>query len=194
MSELWPEIRSRFEEAFTMAKGVESIEPTAMVLATASADGRPSSRTVLLKSFGDDGFVFYTNLHSRKARQLAENPCASLTFFWKPLMQQVQTEGGVERVTDAEADAYWHTRARESQIGAWASDQSAALSSREELVERVRRAEERFPDVVPRPPHWSGFRLRPDRIEFWTSGTHRLHDRILYERGEQGWTMRRIFP
>jgi pyridoxamine 5'-phosphate oxidase len=194
MSDLWSEIRTRFEESYARARARETVESTAMLLATAGADGRPSSRTVLLKSFDKRGFVFYTNRRSRKARHLAENPHAALTFFWPSIMEQVHVEGRVEPVTDGEADAYWRTRPRESQIGAWASDQSAELSSREELLERVRAASERFSGDVPRPPHWSGYRLTPDRIEFWVSREHRLHDRFLYERGEGGWTMHRLFP
>lgn len=194
MNDRWKEIRERFEQSFARANAEETVEPNAMILSTVDEDGRPSSRAVLLKSFDDRGFVFYTNLRSRKAAHLAKNPHASLTFFWKPLMEQVHAEGDAEPVGDEEADEYWQTRPRESQIGAWASDQSATLASREELEDRVKRVERRFPDAVPRPPHWSGFLLRPDRIEFWTSRPHRLHDRLLYERGVNGWTARRLFP
>lgn len=171
------------------------VEPAAFTLATADADGRPSSRTMLLKSFDADGFVFYTNLRGRKAGQLAANPWAAMTFFWQSQFEQIQTEGPVERVPDEEADAYWVTRPRESQIGAWASEQSAFLSSREELERRVREVQRRYEGQdVPRPPHWSGFRLRPVRLELWAARDYRLHDRECWtvERGE--WVAGRLFP
>jgi pyridoxamine 5'-phosphate oxidase len=170
-------------------------EPSAVCLATADAAGRPSARTVLLKGWDADGFVFYTNLGSRKARQLAENPRAALSFWWPPLLEQAHVEGGVERVTDTEADAYWATRPRESRVGAWASRQSETLSGRDELERRFAEAEARFAGAdVPRPEFWSGYRLLPERIELWTSRPHRLHDRELWELGPDGWSSRRLFP
>jgi pyridoxamine 5'-phosphate oxidase len=170
-------------------------EPMAFTLATAGADGRPSSRTMLLKGFDAEGFVFYTNLQGRKARQLAENPWAAVTLFWQSQLKQVQAEGSVERVPDADADAYWATRTRESRIGAWASEQSQVLPSREELERRVREVERRYEGRdVPRPPHWSGFRLRPVRLELWTSREHRLHDRECWIVENGAWESRRLFP
>lgn len=152
-----------------------------MTLATADREGRPSARTVLLKQVNEDGFVFYTNTHSRKGRQLGENPHAALCLFWQPLMQQVLVEGGVCFVDPAQADAYWATRTRLSQLGAWASDQSQPLASRECLEQRLRELEVRFADQpVPRPPHWTGYRLIPELIEFWCARSGRLHDRYRY--------------
>ena len=170
-------------------------EPTAMMLATATAEGRPSMRVVLLKEFDARGFVFYTNLKSQKARELEANPRAALLFHWQPLEWQVRVEGPVERVTDAEADAYFATRERESQIGAWASAQSAPLESDDVLDARVRDAEGRYAGRdVPRPQFWSGVRVVPLRIEFWHNRPHRLHERRLFERAGDRWTMRRLFP
>jgi pyridoxamine 5'-phosphate oxidase len=169
-------------------------EPDAMVLSTVDADGRPSGRYVLLKAVDDRGFVFYTNLDSRKAQALAVHPYAALTLYWPP-ETQVRIEGRVERATDDEADAYFATRPREYQVGAWASTQSAPLPSRDALVERVRAAAARFEgDVVERPPFWGGYRLVPERIEFWTRDRHRLHDRVLFERRNGGWARSLLFP
>jgi pyridoxamine 5'-phosphate oxidase len=185
-----------FRAVYSSAQRSDIADPTAMTLATADSRGRPSSRTVLLKEVDARGFVFYTNLESRKARQLIENPWASLTFFWAPIERQVQVEGHVERVDDGEADAYWATRPRESQIGAWASRQSRPLTSRNELEAAVARldAKHRGADV-PRPPFWSGFRVVPERIEFWRGMPHRLHDRVLFVRDEHGaWSKTLLFP
>jgi pyridoxamine 5'-phosphate oxidase len=184
--------RQRFDEV--LAAGLP--EPTAMVLATADAHGKPSARVVLLKAFDARGFVFYTNLESRKGHDLHENPQAALCFFWQPLGYQVRVEGRVELVTVTEADEYFSSRARGSQIGAWASLQSRHLESRQELLARVAEYEKRFEGApVPRPEHWSGFRLIPDRIEFWTAGEFRLHDRLIFASdGNGGWTEERIFP
>ena len=166
-----------------------------MTLATVGADGRPSARVVLLKSVGADGFVFYTNLRSRKGRELAENRHAALCFHWQVLEEQVRVEGIVSQVPDAEADAYFATRPRISQLGAWASDQSSPLDEFETLHARLREAEQRFEGVeVPRPPHWSGFRLAPDRIEFWKSRPFRLHERERYEWDRNAWRVVRLFP
>ena len=172
----------------------ESSEPDAMVLSTVDPDGRPSGRYVLLKGVDEGGFVFYTNLESRKAMALAANARAALTFYWPP-QTQVRIEGLVERVTDAEADAYFATRVRASQIGAWASLQSAPLTSRTELSERIRDIEARFAGtVVPRPPFWSGYRVVPSSIEFWTRDVARLHERVLFQRINGAWTRSLLFP
>ena len=169
-------------------------EPDAMVLATVDPDGRPSARYVLLKGVDARGFVFYTNLESRKARALAEHPHAALTFYWPP-QTQVRIEGAVERVSDAEADAYFATRPRGSQIGAWASRQSEPLASRAVLDEQIQAIETRFAGtVVTRPPFWSGYRVVPSFIEFWTRDVSRLHERIVFERAGSEWTRSLLFP
>ena len=173
-------------------------EPTAMTVATADARGRPSARMLLLKGFDEQGFVFYTNLESRKAREMAENPHAALCFFWQPLERQVRIEGAVERVTDAEADAYYRSRPRGSRIGAWASRQSAPLPSYEALMARVQDYEAQFTDnSIPRPPFWSGFRLVPERVEFWQGRPSRLHERERFERDPADprcWRVQYLYP
>ena len=170
-------------------------EPDATVLSTVDANGRPSGRYVLLKGFDRRGFVFYTNLNSRKGRALASDPHASLCFYWAPIEKQVRIEGDVELVLDTEADAYFATRPRESQLGAWASDQSAPLDARASLEQRVAELRKRFDSgLVPRPPFWSGFRLRPDSIEFWTRDPVRLHVRERYERSGEQWTRTLLNP
>ena len=189
------QVVTKLEELLARVHETDLEEPTAVVLATASAEGRPSSRTVLLKGLGPDGFVFYTNLRSRKGEQLQENPWASLTFYWPPLARQVQAEGPVEQVPDAEADEYWVTRSRDSRIGAWASRQSEALPGRGELLKRVAAVAARHPvGAIPRPDFWSGFRLRPERVEFWTSKVHRLHERVLWVVEDGEWVKRNLFP
>lgn len=156
-------------------------EPTAMSLATATPDGLPSCRIVLLKQCDHRGFVFYTNMNSHKSMELKENPQAALCFFWQPLGKQIRVEGVAEQVVDAEADDYFAARPHGSQIGAWASLQSQPLSKRDELVERVKAMEIKYAgEKVPRPPHWSGWRVKPRRVEFWSEGTSRLHDRVVY--------------
>jgi pyridoxamine 5'-phosphate oxidase len=183
-----------FRTLYDQAMG-SCVEPDAMVLSTVDPNGRPSSRYVLLKAVDSRGFVFYTNLTSRKASALAARPYATLCFYWAGLDKQVRVEGGVERVTDAEADAYFATRPRASQIGAWASDQSSTLESRAELDLRVEEAEARFGDgPVPRPPFWSGFRVIPDAIEFWTRDPSRLHEREHFERDGDRWVRRLLYP
>lgn len=185
-----------FDEVFRQAADAGIPEPNAMALATATPDARPSIRMVLLKGFDESGFVFYTNLESRKARELRANPYAALCFHWKEIGKQIRIEGRAEQVSDSEADEYFASRPRGSQLGAWSSLQSAPLSSREELLERVRQIEERFSgSEVPRPSFWSGFRLVPDRIEFWTNGEFRLHDRLLFERDTNGgWRTMKLYP
>jgi pyridoxamine 5'-phosphate oxidase len=183
-----------FSELFERA-GRECAEPNAMVLSTVDADGRPSARYVLLKGIDARGFVFYTNLESRKARALAANPYAALTFYWPPLDKQVRVEGDVECVSDADADAYFATRPRDSQIGAWASTQSATLASPASLDERVRNFRDRFDGApVPRPAFWSGYRVVARSIEFWTRDPARLHERVHFERRDGGWVRSLLFP
>jgi pyridoxamine 5'-phosphate oxidase len=192
---LYGEALARFDEIYARAAASGLRDHTAVTLATADRAGRPSARTVLLKGFDERGFVFYTNECSRKGRHLAENPRAALLFFWQTLFEQVHVEGPVAVVPTPEADAYWATRSRESQLGAWASHQSETLTGRAELESRLAAMAERFArEAVPRPPHWRGYRVTPERIEFWQSREHRLHDRQCYERGAGGWTMRLLNP
>ncbi len=169
--------------------------PEALSLSTATPEGRPSSRMVLLKSYDPHGFVFFTNYGSRKSRELEANPYAALLFHWAVLQRQVRIEGPVEKVSSQESYAYFRIRPRGSRIGAWASRQSAPLSSRAELQQRVRRFEEKFKgQEIPLPPFWGGFRVIPERIEFWQGRTHRLHDRLRFERDGDGWRSVRLYP
>ena len=167
-----------------------------MALATATPDGRPSVRIVLLKGIDDDGIRFYTNYDSRKGRELAANPRAAATLYWQPLQRAVRLEGPVERLTGEESDAYFATRSRGSQLGAWASPQSQEVSSRAELDEMYRGIEQRFAasDDVPLPPQWGGFRVRPDLVEFWQGRVGRMHDRLVYRRAGEGWVTSRLAP
>jgi len=184
-----------FDAWFADARASEINDAEAMALATADAAGNPSVRMVLLKGHGPDGFVFYTNEQSAKGTQLAENPRAALLFHWKTLRRQIRIQGTVERVSDAEADAYFASRSPDSQLGAWASDQSRPLASRETFERRFEKAERRFEGSdVPRPPHWGGYRVVPQRIEFWSDRPHRLHERRLFERTDEGWTEGLLYP
>jgi pyridoxamine 5'-phosphate oxidase len=186
-------------EAYTSwlaeAAASEPHDATAMTLATVGEDGMPSARMVLLKGVDAHGFVFYTNLESRKGRQLLAHPKAALVFYWKSVNRQIRIEGGIERVTDAEADAYFASRPRDSRIGAWASAQSRPLTGRFELEKKVAEYALKYAiGEVPRPPHWSGFRLKPRQIEFWQHGAFRLHDRLVYYHDGDSWRTERLYP
>jgi pyridoxamine 5'-phosphate oxidase len=186
-----------FDAWFKEASGAEPNDPNAMTLATADAQGRPSARMVLLKGVDDRGFVFYSNMESRKGEQLTANANAAILFHWKSLRRQVRVEGPVEQVSDAEADAYFATRPRGSQIGAWASDQSRPLTGRFDLEKRVAQFTAKFGlGTVPRPAHWTGCRVLPRRIEFWQDRPFRLHDRLLFHRSgeDRPWATERLFP
>jgi pyridoxamine 5'-phosphate oxidase len=184
-----------FDSWFAEARESEPAEPNAMALATATADGKPSVRMVLMKAHGPDGFTFYTHDRSRKGAEIAANPVAALLFHWKSLGRQVRIEGAVERVDAAEADAYFATRSRDSQLGAWASDQSQPLPERAAFEARFRDAQEKFAGMaVPRPRDWSGFRVVPEVFEFWTAREHRLHERRLFTRNADGWSEGLLYP
>lgn len=176
------------------AEAGELNDPNALALATATANGAPSVRMVLLKGLDDRGFAFYTNAESRKGLELAENPRAAMCFHWKSLRRQVRVEGLVSELPDTDADAYFHSRSRGSQLGAVASRQSRPLASRQALEARVQAVEERYPDVVSRPDFWRGYVLWPERIEFWVNGAERLHDRFLFSRTDTGWMKERLYP
>jgi len=194
-AEPWSDPIALFGAWLGEAKTSELNDPEAMALATADAEGQPSVRMVLLKGHGPQGFVFYTNLESRKAEELSAQPNAALLFHWKSLRRQVRIEGRVERVDDTMADAYFATRSRDSQLGAWASDQSRPLIGRDTFESRYEDVKDRFEDdAVPRPPHWSGYRVAPDRIEFWQDRAHRLHDRLLYIRDGDDWRTGLLYP
>lgn len=184
-----------FAEWFAEAKASEINDPNAMTVASCTPDGRPSARTVLLKGYDEAGFVFYTNKESRKGDELAANPRAALLFYWKSLHRQIRIEGVVEDVCDAEADAYYNTRARVSRLGAWASIQSRPLPARSDLVQRLAEMEARYPgEHVPRPPNWSGYRVVPARFEFWKDMPYRLHDRSVFMPDGAGWISSKIYP
>ena len=184
-----------FREWLAEATQREPNDPTAMALATVGADGQPSARMVLLKGVDEQGFVFYTNLESQKAADLAANPRASLLFHWKSLRRQVRIEGTVTGVSDADADAYFASRPRGAQIGAWASRQSRPLESRFALEKRVAEYTAKFGlGSVPRPAFWSGYRVKPERIEFWQDRPFRLHDRLVYTRDRGGWRTDKLYP
>lgn len=184
-----------FDEWLAEAREKELNDHEAMALATADASGQPSVRMVLLKGHGPDGFVFYTNEQSRKGGELGANPHAALLFHWKTLRRQVRVEGRVERVDDADADAYFASRARDSQLGAWASDQSRPLDQRATFERRFSEMTDHFDGKdVPRPPHWGGYRVIPERIELWSDRPHRLHERRLFVRDGDGWSEGLLYP
>jgi len=184
-----------FGDWFEAAKRAGVFMPEAMALATATKDGAPSVRLVLLKRYDARGFVFFTNYESRKADELAENPRAALALHWHVLERQIRIEGAVERIPHDESFAYYRTRGRGSRIGAWASEQSRPLSSRAELEARVREFDRKFPgDDVPLPDFWGGYRVIPERIEFWQGKANRLHDRLLYTKTDGGWSVTRLYP
>jgi pyridoxamine 5'-phosphate oxidase len=185
-----------FKKWFDAAVKAELNEPNAMTLATASRDGKPSARMVLLKGFDERGFVFYTNYQSRKGRELEQNPRAALVLFWQPLARQIRIEGRVTKVTSEESDAYFHSRPLGSRFSASISKQSAVIPSRDVLLEKLKKIEEKYPKGdPPRPIHWGGFRVHPNEIEFWQGGAFRLHDRIRYRRSRDGgWRVDRLSP
>lgn len=184
-----------FRQWFADAQVSEPEDPNAMALATSGADGMPDVRIVLLKDADERGFVFYTNTLSMKGQELADNPQAALVMHWKSLRRQVRARGTVTKVSEAEADAYYASRPRDSRLGAWASRQSQPLESRDVLIRAVDEMRARFPDeAVPRPPHWTGYRIAPVTMEFWQDGAYRLHDRVRFTRVGEAWTGNRLYP
>jgi pyridoxamine 5'-phosphate oxidase len=186
----------QFKTWFDQAVAAQLPEPNAMTIATVTSDGKPSARIVLLKDYDERGFVFYTNYKSHKGQQLVENPWGAIAFWWTELERQVRIEGCVEKVSPAESDAYFHSRPIGSQLGAWASNQSQVIESREVLEQQLQKLKEEYDNKeVPRPPHWGGFRVIPNEIEFWQGRPSRLHDRLLYQRSEDGsWKIQRLSP
>lgn len=185
----------KFAEWFAEAEAKEPNDPNAVTVATVGPDGRPAARMVLLKQWDERGFVFFSHLPSRKGREMANNPHVALLFHWKSVTRQIRIEGLVAQVSDAEADAYFATRARESQIGAWASEQSRPLATRKIFEERIAEAQARFAGSdVPRPDYWSGWRLVPESFEFWQAAEFRLHDRLVFTRAGEGWETGWLYP
>ncbi len=195
-TDVHPNPFEQFKTWFDQAVAAQLPEPNAMTIATVTADGKPSARIVLLKDYDERGFVFYTNYKSHKGQQLVENPWGAIAFWWVELERQVRIEGRVEKVSPAESDAYFHSRPKGSQLGAWASNQSQVIESREVLEQQLQKLKEEYDNKeVPRPPHWGGFRVIPSEIEFWQGRPSRLHDRLLYQRGEDGsWKIQRLSP
>ena len=193
-ADLDPDPMAQFATWLRAALDARLAFPNAMTLATASVDGAPSARTVLLKGVDDTGFVFFTNYESPKAKHLDENPRAALLFYWFQLERQVRVTGTAERISEAESDAYFAARPRGSQLGAWASRQSEVLPDRRVLDQRIAELDERYGDVVPRPPFWGGYRVVPAEMEFWQGRSDRLHDRHRYRRGRDGWVRERLSP
>lgn len=184
-----------FNKWLKLAEEKEPVNPNAVAVATANADGKPSVRMLLLKGVDERGFVFYTNSESHKGEELAINPRASLCFYWKSMRREVRVDGPVEKISNEEADAYFESRARGSQIGAWASKQSRPLESRFELEKRIAKYTAKFHiGKVPRPEFWEGYRVKHERVEFWAEKNFRLHDRFVYTRTDQGWQTERLYP
>jgi pyridoxamine 5'-phosphate oxidase len=195
-TDVHPNPFEQFKIWFDQALFAQLPEPNAMTIATATTNGKPSARMVLLKDYDERGFVFYTNYESNKGQQLVENPWGAIAFWWAELERQVRIEGRVEKVSPAESEAYFHSRPKASQLGAWASNQSQVIDSREVLERRLQQLKEEYENKeVPRPPNWGGFRVIPTEIEFWQGRPSRLHDRLLYQRSEDGsWRIQRLSP